>query len=55
MCDKTYVSMQLVCVINILNAIVLVCVTKQMHEAMVDKVRVRERWVSYNKTTKLQQ
>jgi hypothetical protein len=46
--------MQLVCVMNLLNAIVLVCVTKLMHEAMVDKVRVRERWVSYDETTKLQ-
>jgi hypothetical protein len=54
MCDKTYVSMQLVCAMNISNAIVLVCVTKQMHEAMVDKVRVRQRWLSYNETTKLQ-
>ncbi len=42
------------CAMNILNAIVLVCVTKQMHEAMVDKVRVRQRWLSYNETTKLQ-
>ncbi len=31
-----------------------VCVTKLMHEAMVDKVWVRERWVSYDGTTKLQ-
>jgi len=29
-----------------------VCVTKLMHETMVDKVRVRERWVSYDETTK---
>ncbi len=47
-------SVELVCAMNILNAIVLVCVTKQMHEAMVDKVRVRQRWLSYNETTKLQ-
>ncbi len=47
--------MQLVCVMNLLNGIVLVCVTKLMHEAMVvDKVRVRERWVSYDERTKLQ-